>query len=188
MKIDAVPAFTAPLMPLDGYKIIKAAQRYQGIPYSAHRNYLKESDGALDLAHSSMNCHGLLLFTARDLGLLPPDFNPNLLRFAPRQPFTQALRQLLETNCRQISPSRARIGDILLLWYRDIPQNAHLGGPHHVALLTRRAYRPDGFHTRFQRASLFHADSDAGCVIEEEIDALMRSRICSAWRLACLGV
>lgn len=162
-------------------QLVSAARSYAGVPYSTHRNYLiRGADGALDLKRSSLNCFGLLLAVARDCGLLDADFNLNRARWRSGQTVDEALWELLETNATKIKASAARAGDILLMWFRDVDSSVE--APHHVAIVSNATPGECG-----RKGRMIHAIEDGpslqGHVIEQEIDALERSRIHSVWRL-----
>lgn len=162
-------------------EFVERARAYLGVPYSPRRNYIaRDAEGAIDVSRSSLICYGLLLAVARDVGWIAPDFNINRARRHRDQTVDDALWELLQTNAKQIKKTAARAGDVLLMWFRDV--EAGVDEPHHVAIQTEASVSVFG-----QRGRMIHViESDPsleGHVVEQDIDALERTRIHSVWRL-----
>lgn len=170
---------------LNGRDLAHFGRRFLGVPYATHRNYLFHlPDGTLDLSKSSLNCFGFLLATARDAGLLPPDFDLSRARWRAGQTLDSALWELLQTNFERVDRWDARIGDVFLMWFRDVDSTAT--EPHHVAI--KSAAAPIINQRRGRMLHAIEADNRLqGAVVEQDIDALEWARIHSAWRLKTLA-
>ena len=159
--------------------LTQAGREYLAVRYATSRNYIaRAADGALDFEKSSLNCYGFLLCVARDVGWLPADFDLARARWRAGQTFDEALWELLETNFVRVDKGESRTDDVLLMWFRDLPQAD--SAPHHVAIQSA-----DGAENG-RRGAMIHAIENGpnmqGAVIEQEIDALEWTRIHSVWR------
>lgn len=135
-----------------GADIARTARGYLGVPYL----HLGRSRHGLD-------CAGLVLLTAHDLGLTDWDDTAY-----SRQPDTVHLRACVEKLCRRVCCGDcARPGDVLLMTIRGSAQ--HLG----IVTVAAAEGRP---------AYLIHAYQTPGRVVEHSIDRRWRRRIVGVYR------
>jgi len=129
--------------------LIAVAREYLGTPFH-HEGRLKGI---------GVDCVGLLICVARDLGLSHRDVTGY-----PRQPSGGRLRRELHSQLTLLAIADAEPGDIVLM--ADTQER-------HVGLL---ASHPLGM------SSLIHADAWRRCVIEHRLDMMWHARIVAAYR------
>lgn len=136
-----------------------AAERIVG----AARSYLRVPWKHQGEDRAGMDCVGLLIAVARDLGLAAP------LSLAHAElPALELFEALLPEYCERIA--RPQPGAVLRLRTAGRPQ--HLG-----LMATRHGY-----------PTLIHAYATEGCVCEHRLDRKWQRRIVSAWRLKGLSI
>lgn len=106
-------------------------------------------------SRAGVDCVGLLVVVAQDLGLPIHDFT----RYG-RVPHPRRMGEELARQMDRISIGQAGPGDVFWLAWRDVPQ--------HLAILT------DG--------GMIHSFQTAGQVIEHPIDQTWRARVRGAFR------
>lgn len=155
--------------------LARAALDLRGLRYEAGVTDAWERDGQW---HGHTNCYGLLLLAAKRKGLLAEDFDLNLspARFGQRQ--AKTLWEIIHLNFTEadfLDHREYNISDVLLLRYGDV--SARNREPHHVAMCV-----PPPHSYRERCPWMLHA-VDTGRIDYCPIDALMRTRIESTWRL-----
>lgn len=130
-------------------QIVAAARRYLGTPF---RHLGRDASG--------LDCAGLLLAVARDLGL----GEPPPLAYSAAHPALALIDRWLPVYADPVVEPSA--GDLIRLRVA--------GRPQHLAV---RAEHPAAGHT------LIHAWPTLGGVVEHRIDARWSRRIAAAWRL-----
>jgi cell wall-associated NlpC family hydrolase len=125
--------------------IIATARRLLGVPY---RHLGRDMHG--------VDCLGVLIWTARELGIDPPEYDYT------RNPSASRMRRLLGEHMHRIQITEAKPGDILHAAYRAMPQ--------HLLILTTP--------TR-----VLHADSESGRVVEHVFAGPWPGRIRGAYRV-----
>lgn len=139
-------------MTVTGADIARVARGYLGTRYV----HLGRSRHGLD-------CAGLVLVTAHDLGLTDWDDTDYTA-----QPDTAHLRACLERFCARVCCGDcARVGDVLLMSIR--------GSAQHLGIVTRAA-------TAREPALLIHAYQTPGRVVEHSIDRRWQRRVVGAYR------
>ena len=127
---------------------IAAARAWLGVPFR-HQGR----------SRSGVDCAGLVICLARELGLVAPDFDINGYRRAPDGSMLDA--------CRQHLQPAASVDEAHVLVMRFSVQPQHVGIP--------VPYRHGGL-------ALLHALEPSGGVVEHRLDATWRSRVLHAYR------
>lgn len=139
-------------------RLVESARKYIGVPFR-HRGR----------SGKNLDCAGLVLLSARDIGVVLPD-----IKHYGREPFRDGLLEATRAAFgREFASGPLPIhlllpGDVLLLKF-DIH-------PHHVGLV--------GDHP-LGGLSLIHANADVtqnGKVVEQRLDAMWLSRITHVFR------
>lgn len=129
--------------------VVDAARRYLGVPFH-HQGRVP----------AGVDCAGLLILTARDLGLDPID----CLTYA-HDPDPVMLAEYLEAQpfLARINPNEIEPGDIVLMCLSTRSQRGH-----HLAIITD--------------VGLIHAYAPARMVVETVLDASFKRAIVKAYR------
>lgn len=130
---------------MTGQDIVNAARVYLGVRW-LHQG---RSPAGLD-------CIGLVLRVAQDLGLPCPD----VVADYGRTPHGQRLMQGLAQYLQRVPVDEAMPGDVLLMQIEALP--------HHVAIFTD--------------AGIIHAAAGFRRVVEHGFDEVWKNRTISAWR------
>jgi cell wall-associated NlpC family hydrolase len=121
-------------------EIIQAARNYLGTPY-LHQGRVRGPEGGVD-------CVGLCVCVARDLGIVAPDWDITGYRRLPDG--FSLMHHLRESMAAEVSDFE--FGDLIVLTYDRLP--------HHVGIVGD--YHGGGF-------SLIHANGAARCVEERPL-------------------
>ena len=180
MNQSKVNLIFAPLAVTPG-EVVAQVSRYVGLPYVQSSTYVEWQSG---VPVGRTNCFGLLLLTARELGLLPDDFDVNLSPATFGQSVEKTLIEILHENFTLVGLDAMAAGDVLLLRYRD--RDARLVEPHHVAMCVK-ARALIGEPAFYSAPEMIHAvnmtASGAGSVYRVQMDALFMGRVVSVWRM-----
>lgn len=115
-------------MQINGQKIVEAARQYLGVRY---QNQGRSKEDGLD-------CGGLILVVARDLGLSELEF----LGYS-NQPDGETFEKLLDANCFEIEQENIQPGDIVACNYGK--------GIQHIAFITEIQPRLKVIHAKRPR-------------------------------------
>ena len=130
---------------IDADDIVRTARRLLGVPYRHHGRDMRGVD-----------CLGVLIWTARELGLDAPEYDYT------RNPSASRMRRLLDEHMQRIPLAEALRGDVLHAAYRAMPQ--------HLLILT-------------ETDRVLHADSHAGRVVEHVLGGPWPGRVRAAYRV-----
>lgn len=128
-------------------QLAAAALQFETLAYSSQTRVWHNDSGQWQ---GMANCFGILLLAAREVALLPQDFDLNLspTRFNGQRP-AKTLWQILHHNFDEVEwkdaegKSLLQRADVLLFRWLDVDQR--LNEPHHVALhLGTRPHEPYG--------------------------------------------
>ena len=149
-------------------ELVDAASAYIGIPYCRNSSWIEWVSFA---PVGRLSCFGLFLQVAKDVALLPSDFDICLSpeNFGGRKK-AAILHEILELNFDPVQ--HKEVGDVLILRFEGAKN------PHHVALCSG----PNEIIDACGRNA-----ADTGFVARSRMDALMQRRIVQIWRLANLG-
>ena len=139
---------------MTGAYVVKAARGWLGTPY-LHQGRLKGI---------GVDCAGLIIAVARELGLLPPEFD---VTGYSRQPDGQLLSHC-DRHMRRVDEPQP--GDVLITRFDIDPCHLGFAADYHIP----------------GHLSMIHAlcaRSGRGKVIEQRIDASMRRRLVAVYRL-----
>jgi hypothetical protein len=131
-------------------EIVHAAREYVGVPFQ-HQGRTK----------NGIDCGGLLICTAWDLGTLSRDWDGKPY---PKQPTPQYVKWVFDTFWVKCSDLELKPGRVALM---GLP----VGPAIHIGLITSVNGRP----------YLLHASPDAGRVAEHRIDSVWRKRITAVY-------
>lgn len=120
-------------------KIVQTAREWLDTPYQ-HQQRLKGV---------AVDCVGLVIGVARELGIVRPEFD--YTGYA-RVPHGNNMLQVLRANMRQIPRDQMRPGDVVCVSFGGDPQHVGIVGD----------YRHGGL-------SIIHAASNPGCVVETRL-------------------
>lgn len=166
-------------------QVVEAALRHTGCEYCDDFNLITEIAGKKS---GKCNCYGVLLSTARDLGLVDPDFDLNLTWKNFKMDKPKIMWQIIHNNFIEV-PKGDQSGrplvapaDVLLQRWHD--QDSRLQAVHHVAIhVGHRHDEPYGM--------MLHAlDAESGGqdkIYVQRISELDWERIDSIWRLKGLA-
>lgn len=158
--------------PITGTHIAAAALEYKGLRYNLASTCIARSPTGLIDGYT--NCYGLLLQVAKDLALLPVEFDVNLPPQLYGKSQAKTLVDILNLNFDKVS--EPEIGDIVLMAYKD--ENPRFNEPHHVGVITGHS----GLEYKMLHAVHSIGATDGG-VIEQRMDALMKTRVDGVWRI-----
>lgn len=143
----------------DANSILAAARGYLGAPFQ-HQGRSREG----------MDCVGLLVMVARDLGIQHADFTAY-----SRNPSPRKMLEALAVSCDRVSGvvgaslerdlsawDDSRPGDIVVFWFSDVTR------PQHVAFRSQRG--------------MLHTWGSVGRVVEHGLTEWWRERVHSVWR------
>ena len=133
---------------IDPTDILRAARAYLGVRF---RHQGRTTAG--------IDCAGLIILVARDLGLFDLDFTAY-----GHAPDGRTMHLMLGTYLDEVEPREMRLGDVVLMAFQPAPQ--------HLGLLGDGA-RP---------FSLIHAYAQARQVIEHRLDDEWMGRIRNVYR------
>lgn len=173
---------------ITGQQIADAAKGYKGLKYVLGSTAIARSPTGIVTGYT--NCYGLLLQIAKDLSLLPGNFDVNLPPQLYGQSQAKSLLQILDLNFDKVSDMA--VGDIILMAYKDV--DPKLNEPHHVGvvvestpLYTEKMWHVDEItsdsHYRYE---IIHAIRPNG-VVQQRLDALMAERVTGVWRIKSNG-
>lgn len=172
-------------VPVTAEAMVQAARRHVDCRYCDDFNFITEVDGR---KVGKCNCYGVLLSTARDLGLVDADFDLNMTPsvFGLEKP--KVLWTLIHNNFLEIrkedARGRALIAPADVMMFRWTDQDHRVQATHHVAMHVGYApHEPYGL--------MLHAlDAAAGGgdrIFVQRISALDWQRVDSIWRLKGLA-
>lgn len=128
--------------------VVVAARSYVGVKY-LHGGRSRHG----------VDCAGLLVLVARDLGIEVSDASPGY----PRHP-DGTLMSYLKVNGDEINPDEAGPGDVIVYWFDRASRE-----PQHVGIRT-------------ESGGLIHCWSEMGGVVEVSRDSLSSRRTAAAFR------
>lgn len=128
-------------------EIVEAARAYLGVPFH-HQGRVR----------AGLDCAGLLVVVARDLGFEPLD-----LTNYDHDPDPDMLRSYLDMQLDRVSPFDRQIGDVLLMCLSSRAMRGH-----HLGIVTD--------------IGIIHAYAPARMVVETHLDAVMARSIVGAYR------
>lgn len=128
-------------------EIVEAARAYLGVPFH-HQGRVR----------AGLDCAGLLVVVARDLGFEPLD-----LTNYDHDPDPDMLRSYLDRQLDRVSPFDRQIGDVLLMCLSSRSMRGH-----HLGIVTD--------------IGIIHAYAPARMVVETHLDATMSRSIVGAYR------
>jgi NlpC/P60 family putative phage cell wall peptidase len=138
--------------------VVDAARGWRGTRYQ-HQARLRGR---------AVDCIGLIIGVAQELGLLPPGFDPAAFANYGREPDPAILLGACDQFLDRIARAQAGPGDILVL--RFAGAGSYPTPPQHFALVTEPGY-------------MVHAYAAARRVVEHRIDAAWEARIVRCYRL-----
>lgn len=106
-------------------------------------------------SRAGVDCIGIVIKVAHALNI----FTFDTFDYS-RQPDPNRMRELLGEHMERIDPSRAQVGDVLLMRFEREPQ--------HVAIVTDQG--------------IIHAYAQARRVVEHRLDSLWKSRVVGAYQ------
>lgn len=136
-------------MPCGLQRLDQAAEAYLGVPFH-HQGRCE----------AGMDCVGLVVLSARDIGVELVDYAHYRQLPNPRELLRRMKLNPMERVDREPEP-----GDILLFWYRRGSKM-----PQHMGLMS-----DDGY--------MIHAHGGAGRVVKHRLDDNWRGRLHSVWQL-----
>lgn len=161
-------------------QVYRAALNYVGVQYIKNGSYLKKRENGIAEGHT--NCYGLFLQVAKDVGLLPENFDINLPpgKFDNQSP-AKTLMQIIYKNFSRVGLTEMKEGDLILLCNRDT--NPALREAHHVALCMVKAGPYGGIGHAPTMIHAFERRRGHGVVCVQTMDALIMSRVESVWKI-----
>jgi len=109
-----------------------------------------------------VDCVGLVIGVARNLGLVDPNFDVNCY---PRVPDGTSFLQLIAQNLREVPFEDAQLGDVCCIAIESDPQHVGIVGDY-----------PGG------RCSLIHSSSGSGKVVEQRLVFLSTIKLVGMFR------
>lgn len=157
-------------------ELVAAVKKYNGLQYRASGSWVScDPSGNLG---GWCNCYGVLLLAARDVGLVPADFDVNLSPARWGQAEAKTLWEIINQNFTQVATVAESVtmcaGDVLLMRYRDV--DPRLNEPHHVGMCVEES-------TWGRPSKLLHASQGTGRVVICDLDRLFEQRIAGVWSL-----
>lgn len=137
-------------MRIEGREIVETARQWLGTPF-VHQGRVRGV---------GVDCGGLLLGVARDLGMEvdePPAYSMS--------PDPDIIQTMLDRYCVRVDFSDIQPGDIL--WF------SFAGEPRHVGIASD--------------IGVIHAWAKPGCVVEHRLDEVWMHRLCAVYRVRMEG-
>lgn len=101
-------------------RLVEAARRYKSLRYGRVTRVAETPDGP----RGYTDCVGLFFLVARDCGLVPSDFDPNLPPSTTGVTRERACFHFLTRNFASTLPATRRAGDVLLVRFDHVAEGA----------------------------------------------------------------